>query len=107
MKKVCVLILLAAACKAPVDNRDLNYHHMISLAEYHQSVANTYAHDNRPASLKRFADAMDSVRLYMDSAVTFMPDAQRAQVRRIDSLAKQDVKADRRYNDSVYTSRKR
>lgn len=107
MKKISFLLLLVASCKAHVDNREVNYNHMVSLADYYQSIATTYARDNRPASLKRFADAMDSVRLYTDSAIMFMPEAQRIQVRRIDSLAKEDVKADKRYNDSVYAARKR
>jgi len=86
MKKVSLLLLLAAACKASIDNRKANYNRMLSIAKNYQDEAKAYEHDNRPASLKRFADAMDSAKLYEDSAITFLDDVQRAQIRRIDSL---------------------
>lgn len=101
MKKVCLLILVAIACKSRVESGKAMYNLMLSKAATFQSIAATYAHDNRPASLKRFAEAMDSAKLYEDSAITYLDEGQRAQMRRIDSLAKEDVRADKRYNDSV------
>lgn len=80
---------------------------MLSIAKNYQDVANIYANDNRPSGLKHFADAMDSVKLYTDSSITFLDEDQQIQIRQIDSLAKEDEKADTRYNDSVRASHKK
>lgn len=106
MKKYLFLLLLATACKARPDDRNIEYERMLAISKGYQAAAESYKHDHTPAGTKHFVDALDSVGLYLDSAKTFWNDDQKAQARHLDSLVKSDIQADKRYNDSVYAARR-